>query len=76
MALLCHTLHMYHLVMERQYFKYSHESMIAAIKEVREGHMSRHAASKAYDIPRSTLCDKLDGKSPDLEDRKLQSLQF
>ena len=38
-----------------QYFKYSHESMIAAINEVREGHMSRHAASKAYGVPRSTL---------------------
>ena len=40
-----------------------------AIKEVREGHMSRHAASKAYGVPRSTLCDKLDGKSP--EDRNM-----
>ena len=43
--------------------------MIAAINEVREGHMSRHAASKAYGVPRSTLCDKLDVKSP--EDRKM-----
>ena len=57
---------MCHLVMECQDFKYSHESMIAAINE---GHMSRHAASKAYGVPRSTLCDKLDGKSP--EDRKM-----
>ena len=60
---------MCHLVIECQYFKYSHESMIAAINEVREGHMSRHAASKAYGVPRSTLCDKLDVKSP--EDRKM-----
>ena len=31
--------------------------------------MSRHEASKAYGVPRSTLCDKLDGNSP--EDRKM-----
>ena len=46
-----------------------HILLIAAINKVREGHMSRHAASKAYGVPRSTLRDKLDGKRP--EDRKM-----
>ena len=40
-----------------------------ALKEVREGHMSRNVASKAFSVPRSTLGDKLDGKTPD--DRRM-----
>ncbi|KAL5493432.1 hypothetical protein EMCRGX_G014613 [Ephydatia muelleri] len=43
--------------------------MVLALKEVRDGHMSRNAASKAFGVPRSTLCDKLDGKTP--EDRRM-----
>ena len=43
--------------------------MESALKEVREGRMSRNAASKAFSVPRSTLCDKLDGKTP--EDRRM-----
>eukprot|EP00731_Ephydatia_muelleri_P011296 Em0006g190a len=56
--------------MARQpYLKYSLESMELALKEVRDGRMSRNAASKAFGVPRSTLCDKLDGKTP--EDRRM-----
>eukprot|EP00731_Ephydatia_muelleri_P032532 Em0024g76a len=56
--------------MARQpYLKYSLESMELALKEVRDGRMSRNAASKAFGMPRSTLCDKLDGKTP--EDRRM-----
>ena len=43
--------------------------MELALKEVRDGRMSRNAASKAFGVPRSTLCDKLDGKTP--EDRRM-----
>ena len=54
--------------MARQpYLKYSPESMELALKEVRDGRMSRNAASKAFGVPRSTLC--VDGKT--LEDRRM-----
>ena len=39
--------------------------MELALKEVHDGRMSRNAASKAFGMPRSTLCDKLDGKTPE-----------
>ena len=56
--------------MARQpYLKHSLESTELALKEVRDGRMSRNAASKAFGVPRSTLCDKLDGKTP--EDRRM-----
>ena len=43
--------------------------MESALKEVCECHMSRNAASKDFSVPQSTLCDKLDGKTP--EDRRM-----
>ncbi|KAL5471620.1 hypothetical protein EMCRGX_G029757 [Ephydatia muelleri] len=52
-------------VMERELLKYSAESMDAALKEVREGRMTCFAASKTFSVPRSTLRDKLSGRSPE-----------
>ena len=43
--------------------------MESALKEVREGYVSRNTASKAFSVPRSIQCDKLDGKTP--EDRRM-----
>eukprot|EP00731_Ephydatia_muelleri_P023965 Em0016g236a len=51
--------------MERELLKYSAESMDAALKEVREGRMTCFAASKTFSVPRSTLRDKLSGRSPE-----------
>ncbi|KAL5467063.1 hypothetical protein EMCRGX_G031235 [Ephydatia muelleri] len=51
--------------MERELLKYSAESMDAALKEVREGRMTCFAASKTFGVPRSTLRDKLSGRSPE-----------
>ena len=51
--------------MERELLKYSAESMDAALKEVREGRMTCYAASKTFGVPRSTLRDKLSGRSPE-----------
>ena len=55
--------------MERQYLKYSIQSMDSALKEIREGHLTCNAASKIYSVPRTTLRDKLTGKSP--EERRM-----
>ena len=51
--------------MERELLKYSAESMDAALKEVREGRMTCFAASTTFGVPRSTLRDKLSGRSPE-----------
>ena len=45
--------------------KYPVAQMEAALREVRAGTMSRNEASKTFRVPRSTLSDKLDGKSPE-----------
>ena len=51
--------------MERELLKYSAERMDSALKEVREGRMTCYAASKIFGVPRSTLRDKLSGRSPE-----------
>ena len=51
--------------MERELLKYSAESMDAALKEAREGRMTCFAASETFGVPRSTLRDKLSGRSPE-----------
>jgi hypothetical protein len=50
--------------MERKYRStYKQEDIAAALHAVRSGAMSRHKAASAFSIPRSTLRDKLDGRS-------------
>ena len=39
--------------------------MDAALKEVRKGHTTCYAASKTFGVPRTTLRDKLTGRSPE-----------
>ena len=51
--------------MEQRYLKYSVKSMESALRELREGHMSCKAAAKAFGVPRTTLRDKLAGRSPE-----------
>ena len=51
--------------MEQRYLKYSVKSMESALREIREGHMSCKAAAKAFGVLRTTLRDKLAGRSPE-----------
>ena len=44
---------------------YTRESMLAALDAVRTGRMSRKEASVTFDVPYSTLLDKLCGRSPE-----------
>ena len=52
-------------IMEQRYLKYSVKSMESALRELREVHMSCKAAAKAFGVPRTTLRDKLAGRSPE-----------
>ncbi|XP_033731184.1 LOW QUALITY PROTEIN: uncharacterized protein LOC117320803 [Pecten maximus] len=45
--------------------QYSTENMAAAINVVRSGSMSKKQASRVYQVPRTTLNDKLSGRVPE-----------
>lgn len=47
-----------------QRYQYAEAKMQDAIKAVREG-MSKRAAAKQYEVPRTTLNDKMLGKTPE-----------
>ena len=55
--------------MDQRYSRYSAKNMELALVEIREGCMTCNAAAKAFGDPRSTLRDKLSGRSP--EDRQM-----
>ena len=53
----------------QRYLRYSAKNMELALVEIREGRMTCNAAANAVGVPRSTLRDKLSGRSP--EDRRM-----
>ena len=59
---------------KRPKFQYSEEAMRNAITAVEEGRMSKRAASITYNVPRTTLLDKLTGRTP--KERRMGPLPF
>ena len=49
----------------RRLRQYSKESMAAAIDAVRSGRMRKSQAATFYGVPRTTLLDKLSGRTPE-----------
>ena len=49
----------------RRLRQYSKESMAAAIEAVRSGRMRKSQAAQFYGVPRTTLLDKLSGRTPE-----------
>ena len=45
-------------------FNYNHEAMQNALDAVEKGGMSKRKASKCFGVPRTTLSDKLSGRTP------------
>ena len=45
-------------------YKYSHDTMIKALNEIENEHISLNGAARKYNLPRSTLFDKLKGRTP------------
>ena len=43
--------------------KYTEEQLQNALREIRENHLSYREASAAYGIPKTTLADKIKGRS-------------
>ncbi|XP_053402950.1 uncharacterized protein LOC128558123 [Mercenaria mercenaria] len=50
----------------RKRVKYNPQSMAVAIQMVRSGQMSKRGAAKAYGVPKSTLLDKLTGRTQEI----------
>lgn len=50
---------------KRKLFQYSPSKIQLALNAVRSGSLNVLQASNQYHVPRSTLRNKLDGKSPD-----------
>ena len=46
----------------RKKIKYDHDAIVKAMASVKNGHMTIRQASTTYQIPKSTLADKVKGK--------------
>lgn len=51
---------------KRKMFKYSQENLRRALIEIQENGMKVREASRQFEIPRSTIQDRLNGKVPDI----------
>lgn len=49
----------------RKLFSYSEENLKLALQSVREEKMSIRTAAKHFSVPRTTLQDRISGKTPD-----------
>nr|XP_022314252.1 uncharacterized protein LOC111118860 [Crassostrea virginica] len=48
---------------KRKLLQYDHESLVKAVDEVKNGSLSIRAAAKRFKVPKSTIADKISGRS-------------
>lgn len=52
------------VLLQEKKSKYSTKKLAQCLADIRNGKLSQRRAAQVYGIPRTTICDKLNGKSP------------